>query len=156
MKYKIRKLSECERGVLEDFLYEAIYIPEGVEAPPKNIIEQPELQEYISEWGKEDDHCLVAEVNERIVGAVWTRIMNDYGHIDDKTPSLAIALYKEYRGMGMGTELMKRMLVVLEEKGYEKVSLSVQKANYAYKMYLKLGFEIISENEEEFIMVKQL
>ena len=56
----------------------------------------------------------------------------------------------------MGTELMKRMLVVLEEKGYEKVSLSVQKENYAYKMYLKLGFEIISENEEEFIMVKHI
>lgn len=156
MNYCIRKLREDEQGILADFLYEAIYIPEGVEAPARNIIEQPELQLYISDWGKEDDYCLVAEVNEKIVGAVWVRIMDDYGHIDDKTPSFAISLYKEYRGMGIGTKLMKRMLSYLKEKGYEKASLSVQKANYAYKMYLKLGFEIISENEEEFIMRKQL
>ena len=156
MNYCIRKLREDEQGILADFLYEAIYISEGVEAPARNIIEQPELQLYISDWGKEDDYCLVAEVNEKIVGAVWVRIMDDYGHIDDKTPSFAISLYKEYRGMGIGTKLMKRMLSYLKEKGYEKASLSVQKANYAYKMYLKLGFEIISENEEEFIMRKQL
>lgn len=156
MNYKIRKLKENEQEILADFLYEAIYIPEGVEAPPKNIIEQPELQLYISDWGREDDHCLVAEADDKIVGAVWVRIMNDYGHIDDKTPSFAIALYKEYRGMGIGTELMKQMLALLKENGYEKASLSVQKANYAYRMYRKLGFEIIAENEEEFIMVKRL
>lgn len=156
MKYKIRKLKENEQEILADFLYEAIYIPEGVEAPPKNIIEQPELQLYISDWGSEDDHCLVAEADDKIVGAVWVRIMNDYGHIDDKTPSFAIALYQEYRGMGIGTELMKQMLDYLKENGYEKTSLSVQKVNYAYRMYRKLGFEVIAENEEEFIMVKRL
>lgn len=32
------------------------------------------------------------------IGAVWTRIMDDYGHVDDDTPSFAISLYKEYRG----------------------------------------------------------
>lgn len=156
MKYCIRELREDEQGILADFLYEAIYIPEGVEAPPKNIIEQPQLQLYISEWGKKDDSCLVAEVNNKIVGAVWTRIMDDYGHIDNKTPSFAIAMYKEYRGMGIGTELMKRMLSILRENGYEKASLSVQKVNYAYKMYLKLGFEVIAEKEEELIMLKRL
>lgn len=156
MNYNIRELRENEYKILAEFLYEAIYIPEGVEVPPKNIIEQPELQLYISDWGKEHDYCLVAEVNDSIVGAVWTRIMNDYGHIDDKTPSFAISLYKEYRGMGIGTELMKQMLSVLKENGYEKASLSVQKANYACKMYLKLGFEIISENEEEFLMIIKL
>lgn len=156
MKYFIRQLKENEYGILPDFLYEAIYIPEGVELPPKNIIDQPELQLYISNWGREDDHCLVAEVNEKIVGAIWVRIMNDYGHIDDNIPSLAISLYKEYRKRGIGTALIKEMLSFLKKKGYEKVSLSVQKVNYAYKMYLKFGFTVISENEEEFIMIKQL
>lgn len=156
MDYSIRELKENEEGVLAEFLYEAIYIPEGVEPPPKNIIEQPELQVYISDWGRESDHCLVAEVDRNIAGAVWSRIMNDYGHIDDETPSLAIALHKEYRGMGIGTELMKRMLAVLKEGGYEKASLSVQKANYAYRMYRKLGFAVAAEREEEVLMVKKL
>lgn len=156
MDYHIRKLRHDEHGILEEFLYKAIYIPEGVEAPPQNIIQQPELQLYISDWGKEDDYCLVAEAKERIVGAVWVRIMEDYGYVDDNTPSFAISLCEEYRGMGIGTALMKQMLSVLKEEGYEKASLSVQKANYAYKMYLKLGFEVISENEEEFLMTIQL
>lgn len=156
MDYIIRKLKESEEGILAEFLYEAIYIPEGMEPPPKNIIEQPELQVYIADWGRESDHCLVAEVDRNIAGAVWSRIMNDYGHIDDETPSLAIALHKEYRGMGIGTELMKRMLAVLKEGGYEKVSLSVQKANYAYGIYRKLGFAVAAEREGEVLMVKKL
>ena len=37
-----------------------------------------------------------------------------------------------------------------------KVSLSVQKANYAVKMYQKAGFKIVSENNEEYIMVADI
>lgn len=142
---------------MENFLYEAIFIPNGVEPPQKSIIYHPELQVYISEFGtSKHDIALVADVNGEIVGAVWVRIMNDYGHIDDKTPSLAISLYKEYRGKGIGTALMKEMLTTLKEHGYEQASLSVQKANFAAKMYQKLGFQIIEENEEEFLMLKKL
>ena len=156
MDYRIREIRENEYSILSDFLYEAIYIPEGMEKPPKSIIEQPELQVYIADFGKADDWCMVVEVKEKIVGAVWVRIMNDYGHIDDKTPSLAISLYEEYRNLGIGTALMKTMLQVLKNQGYKQTSLSVQKANYAVNMYRKLGFETVKENEEEYIMVCRL
>jgi ribosomal protein S18 acetylase RimI-like enzyme len=92
----------------------------------------------------------------KVVGAVWTRIMNDYGHVDDETPSFAISLYKEYRGKGIGTEMMRQMLLLLKTHGYEKASLSVQKANYAVKMYEKVGFKTIEENDEEYFMVCEL
>lgn len=156
MTYYIREIKPNEYQVLEDFLYEAIFIPEGVEMPPRTIINQPELQIYIENFGKKDDHALVAEMDGRIVGAVWTRIMNDYGHIDDRTPSFAISLYKEARGQGIGTDLMKQMLCLLREKGYKQASLSVQKINYAVKMYQRTGFEIVDENDEEYIMVCHL
>ena len=54
------------------------------------------------------------------------------------------------------TEMMKRMLYLLKEDGYKQASLSVQKQNYASKMYLKLGFEIAYENAEEYIMLISL
>ena len=82
--------------------------------------------------------------------------MNDYGHVDDETPSFAISLFKEYRGQGIGTRLMLMMLDLLKEKGYKRASLAVQKANYAVRMYKKVGFEIVDENEEEYIMVCKL
>ena len=150
----IRKIKPTEYKVLEDVLYEAIYIPQGVQPPPRSIIEQPELQVYIEDFGKrEDDICFVAEVRGKIVGAVWVRVMNDYGHIEEGVPSFAISLYKEYRGRGIGTKLMERMLKEIKERGYTRTSLAVQKANYAVRMYQKVGFEIVAENEEEYIMV---
>lgn len=156
MDYKIREIKESEYSVLSDFLYEAIFIPKGMEKPSKSIIEQPELQVYIADFGKADDWCLVAEVKGKIVGAVWVRIMNDYGHIDDEIPSLAISLYDEYRSLGIGTALMDALLQFLKDKGYKKTSLSVQKANYAVNMYRKIGFKVVSENEEKYIMVCEL
>ena len=157
MDYKIRTISEKEASLLEDFLYEAIFVPEGVPAPPKSIINQPELKLYIHGFGKKkDDIGLVTEIDKKAVGAVWVRIMDDYGHVDHDTPSFAISLRKDYRGLGIGTALMKEMLRILKGRGYKQASLSVQKANYAVKMYLKTGFEIIDENEEEYIMLCRL
>lgn len=136
MKYIIRKMKKTEYPFLENFLYEAIFLPPGTKPTPRSILTAPELQVYIDGFGqKKGDYCLIAEIAGKIVGTVWTRIMNDYGHIDDDTPSLAISLYREYRGLGIGTALMKEILVQLTGQGYERVSLSVQKANYAVKMY---------------------
>ena len=153
----IRKLRDDETELLKDFLYEAIYIPDGIQPPERSIIERPELSIYYEDFGNGPaDNCLVAEVGGKLVGAVWTRIMNDYGHVDDETPSFAVSLYKEYRGKCFGTEMMRRMLDLLREQGYKKASLAVQKANYAVRMYEKVGFEIIDENTEEYIMVCKL
>ena len=157
MDVTIRKIQKKEYPLLDNFLYEAIFIPEGIEPPPKSIISSPELQIYVKHFGEsKDDWGLAAEVDGKIIGAVWVRIMNDYGHIDDETPSLAISLYKEYRGFGIGTAMMKEIFVLLKTHGYKQVSLSVQKANYAAKMYRKAGFEIVRENAEEYIMVNYL
>lgn len=143
--------------MLEDFLYEAIFIPEGMEVLPRSVISLPELQTYIKDFGLlKDDFALVAEIEKQIVGAVWVRIINDYGHIDSSTPSLAISLYKDYRKHGIGIAMMKEMLNLLRNHGYKSVSLSVQKANYAAKMYQKLGFKIVNENKDEWIMICHL
>ncbi len=153
----IRKLQPEETDLLKDFLYEAIFIPESVDSPDRTIIERPELRLYYDDFGNgQADNCLVAEKNGRIIGAVWTRIMNDYGHVDDETPSFAISLFSEYRGRGIGTRLMKEMLSLLKEHGYRQASLAVQKANYAVRMYRNVGFEIIDENDEEYIMACRL
>ena len=155
--YVIRSLRKSETELLKDFLYEAIFIPEGVEPPAKDIIEKPELRVYTDDFGsRKGDYCLVADFAGKVVGAVWTRIMNDYGHVDDETPSFAISLHKEYRRQGIGSQLMVKMLELLKWEGYDRASLAVQKANYAVKMYKKVGFDIVEENAEEYIMVCEL
>ena len=87
----IRSLQINETSLLRDFLYEAIFVPEGMNAPPRNVVDLPELQVYIQDFGSRiGDYALVAESFGRLLGVVWVRLMNDYGHVDDQTPSLAI------------------------------------------------------------------
>lgn len=154
MTYTVRAMTETDYPLLADFLYEAIFIPEGAVPPPKDIVNRPELQVYLTDFGgRAGDVGAVAEADGKVVGAAWARIMQDYGHIDDDTPSLAISLYKEYRGMGVGTALMKTVLELIRQDGYKQASLAVQKENYAVRLYNKVGFETVGENAEEYIML---
>ena len=80
--------------------------------------------------------------------------MNDYGHIDDKTPSLALSVLKNNRRQGIATALMKKLLEKIFAEGFQQVSLSVQKENkIALNFYKKLGFEIYRENDGDLIMI---
>ena len=51
---------------------------------------------------------------------------------------------------------MKQMLMKLKMQGYKQASLAVQKMNYAVRIYQKVGFEIVDENDEEYIMICKL
>jgi len=57
MNYKIRELLNTEYGVLDDFLYEAIFVPEGGLAPPKEnyaVNMYKNLDFEVAEENKED------------------------------------------------------------------------------------------------------
>ena len=84
------------------------------------------------------------------------RNINGYGSIDNVTVEFAILVFDEYQKMGIGTALMNRMLEHLKELNYPKASLAVQKENYAVRMYLNIGFDIVDENEQEYIMIHRL
>lgn len=160
-KINIRPLLESEIPLLETFLYQAIFIPEGVEPPPFEIIQHQQVAVYINDFGKaKDDFCLVAETEGKVAGAVWVRILSGeikgFGNIDDKTPEFAISVLKKYRKQGIGTRLMLQMIDYLKINGYKQTSLAVQKNNYAVQMYQKIGFEIVKDIEPEYLMVLKL
>ncbi|MFR6670985.1 MAG: N-acetyltransferase family protein [Enterococcus avium] len=157
MEYLIRKMHVSEYPLLREFLYQAIYQRDQEKSIPRTIIDDPNIAVYIQDFGKyQTDFCLCAQLGDKIVGAVWVRNIAGFAAIDDQTPELAISLLPEYRGRGLGTALMKAMIGKMNREGYAKISLAVQKDNYALNMYLQIGFEIVDENEEEYIMVCQL
>jgi len=157
INYTIRAARPSEIHLLEDFIYEAIFQRDEKNLLPRNVINQPEIRVFIEGFGKPDDLCLLADIDGKIVGAVWTRILcgevKGFGNIDNRTPEFAISLYKEYRNKGIGTALMKSMLQLLKECGYKQTSLAVQKDNYAVRMYKNVGFEIVRDLGEEYLMV---
>ena len=157
MDIEIRELKPQEEPLLKDFLYEAVFRLPNQPPYPREIIEEPAVRVYIEGWGRPGDICLVAHADGEIAGAVWTRLLTDdkkgFGYVDDETPELAISLFKQYRGHGLGTKLMQSAICRLTADGYRKVSLSVTKDNPACRLYQRLGFQTIFKNDDDYLMV---
>ncbi len=162
IKAKIRTMVKSDYACLDEFLYQAIFIPAGVDPPARSIIKNPEIFIYIENFGsKTGDLGVVAEQNNQVIGAAWTRIIPAFGHIDKDIPELAISLLPEFRGYGIGTKLMNKLFKVLKENGYSQTSLSVQKDNPAVRFYKQLGYTIADEKydhvgNEDYLMIKTL
>ena len=158
----VHPLVIADYALLEEFLYHAIFIPQGEELPSREIIFKPEIYIYIKDYGtRKGDHGVVAEKANKIIGAAWTRIIPAYGNIDESTPELAISMLPEHRGQGIGTSLMMALFVELKKHGYKRTSLSVQKNNPAVRFYERLGYQKSDESidrvgHEDYIMVKNL
>lgn len=155
-------MEKSEYNCLSEFLYQAIFIPEGESLPPRSIINEPEIFIYIKDFGENSsDLGVIAEQNNHVVGAAWARIIPAFGHLDDNTPELAISILPEFRGYGIGTKLMNKLFILLIENGYTQTSLSVQKNNPAVSFYQRLGYEIVDEKfdhvgQEDYLMMKTL
>ena len=161
MECTIREIRENEYQLLEEFLYQAIYVPAGFAGElPRNVIyDDPKCRAAFEDFGTlPDDRALVAVVDGVVVGACWVRTTDEYGHIDDATPSFSISLFAQYRGRGIGTKLMQRMLEDLRCAGYARASLSVQKGNPALRLYERVGFRVVGNGSDatEWLMVRPL
>lgn len=146
-------MAEKEYPLLRDFLYEAIFQRDENNLLPRDVVDNPELRIYIENFGRlPQDYALCAEVDGRIVGAVWVRDIPAYGHITDGVPEFAVSVLKSHRGQGIGSRMMLEMIAHLRASGCTRASLAVQKDNYALRMYRKCRFRIIGETVEEYIM----
>lgn len=153
----VRPMIPAEFSFLRDFLYEAVFVPEGEMPPSREIVMLPQLRLYWEWFGTQrGDIAVTAEIDGSPAGAAWTRIIDDYAHLDDETPSLAVALFPPFRGQGIGTRLLIFLFDELRRNGFLRVSLSVQKENPAYRLYCRLGFQMVSDHGCECVMVKDL
>ena len=153
---EIKELRKPDYPILEEFIYWAIFMPPGEKLPERSIIYDSSIFIYIENFGNENDCGVFAEVDGKAVGAAWTRIILAYGHIDDKTPELALSILPEYRNQGIGTKLMKKLFELLHKNGYKQTSLSVNKENPAVNFYHRLGYKIIKERISDYLMLKDL
>lgn len=157
---KVRHIKPHELVFLNEMLYQAIFVPDGEQQPSEEIIQHPDLVKYIEDFGREGDCCLVAELDGNLVGAIWTRIFSEqnkgYGFVDAQTPELCMAVINEYRGIGIGSVLLGKMLHMLKDMGYSNVSLSVDKRNYAINLYRLFNFTEIKTYGNSATLIRKL
>ena len=153
--YKFRPLELSESARLKDFLYLAVHVPPGCSPPDRTVLNAPLMTCYIKDWGKPQDFGIVAETAKvQLVGVVWIRQLTascpGYGFIDDATPSLAISVLPSFRGRGIGTGLLTKLL---EQAPCDRIGLSVQNSNPAKRLYERTGFATVQKRVDESIML---
>lgn len=160
-KYLIAEITSSDEPFLWEMLYQAIHVPAGSVAPPRQIVNSPELSRYVRQWGQENDFGLkaVSTDDQQPVGAVWLRLMTGenrgYGYIDNLTPELSIAVFAEHRGKGVGTRLLNKLFESIAGK-HKSISLSVSDDNPAKGLYQRLGFVTVSREGTSLTMKKNL
>jgi ribosomal-protein-alanine N-acetyltransferase len=157
--HKIRAIKPGEYPFLWDMLFEAVFVPEGKQAPARSVVE-PYVARYLEDFGREGDLALVLDTGDELVGAIWARQFSEphqgYGFVDAQTPELGMAIKEPYRGQGSGTRMIGQMCAALAQNGLKQVSLSVDKLNPAFRLYQRCGFTIVSDLGKGYTMVKKL
>ena len=147
MDATVRPLTAGDEPLLWRALYHAVWVPPGVDPPPPDAVRRPALARYVSGWWRRpSDFGVAAGVGGVAVGAAWLRrgALGDsgYGFVDPVTPELSMAVFPGFRGRGVGTALLDRLL---ETAGDVPVSLSVSEANPARRLYERAGFVAFGE-----------
>jgi ribosomal-protein-alanine N-acetyltransferase len=105
---------------------------------------------------------LVATVNGRVVGYVVADTVPNagrtLGHVKD------IAVHPDYRGRGIGAQLLGSALTVMREKRASRVRLEVRESNdSAIRLYRRFGFQFrrtlpryYDDGEDAYVLVSEL
>ncbi len=145
---------------LKEMTYQAIYLPKGAGFLPRKILEEPAIRRYYADFGKEGDAAFVAMADQEAVGAVWIRFATaaekGYGFVHEEVPELAIAVLPKFRGCGIGSLLLERMLAYLRMAGIKAVSLSVAQSNPAQRLYERSGFRVVKKQRKSCTMLLEL
>jgi ribosomal protein S18 acetylase RimI-like enzyme len=153
-------LTPDDEPFLRRMLYHALFVPEGAAPPPRDIVERPEIRRYVDGWGRDGDFGFKAVdgASDRPVGAVWVRLMRGdsagYGHVDDDTPELSIAVLPPCRSLGIGTRLLVRLLDEAHGR-FRAVSLSVSSDNPAARLYGRQGFDVLTRTDGSLVMIRR-
>lgn len=111
------------------------------------------IDDYIN---KLVEHATIISIreNDQIVGAICFYCNNQKDLIAYVS---MIAVHTDYRGKGIGDELLSFAMANCRRKGFAHCKLEVNKKNVkALALYNKNGFSILSESEKVYLMQKDI
>jgi GNAT superfamily N-acetyltransferase len=162
LEYAIRDLRDDEVAIVKATLLGALaWRPDRpLPLPPILLLAHPEVRRYHAGWGRVGDLGVVAESNGEVLGAALCRLFTEEdhgeGYVDPSTPELAIAVNKEHRARGIGGRLLAALEGRARLAGYGQLSLSVDRVNPSARLYLRAGYQVLSEDEDGYLMLKRL
>ncbi|MBE9030183.1 GNAT family N-acetyltransferase [filamentous cyanobacterium LEGE 11480] len=146
MSYHDRPLTKNDASIVWEMLMYAAH-----EQSIGSVKQNSELTLYAEDWGRAGDLGFGAFDGERAIGAGWIRLWSGeekgYGYIADDIPELALAVAPDYRGQGIGTQILQQILDSAKTT-YPAISLSVREDNPVIQMYERLGFQHVDGSDK--------
>ncbi|WP_425635527.1 GNAT family N-acetyltransferase [Vibrio owensii] len=118
----------------------ALWTPDNEPEHNPKILEAPHIKEYYSQWGKSGDLGFFAfSSDDKPMGLIQLRYKSSQTQKYSDYPEIAIAVHKEYRGLGVASALLQHLI----EESKTGLRLGVHPQNIsAISLYEKFGFRV--------------
>ena len=137
---------------MADMLVEAVnWSSEWKKKSRNRVLSTPLSAHYIAGWPRDTDLGVIAEASGEPIGAAWLRFLPaadpGYGFVATDVPELTIGVTAHWRGRGAGRALLRAIAGQARSAGIRAISLSVERKNFAQKLYLSEGYQIVDSGD---------
>lgn len=159
--FRIRPAAQSDGAFLGDMIVEAANWRQGGARPRHEIIASADHSRYITGWMRPSDAGFVAlDEHDSPVGAAWYRTFPrtdpGLGYIATGVPELIIGVRPIWRAHGVGRALLQSLCRHATDQGFARLSLSVERDNFAVTLYRSEGFAVTRPGGGRDTMVKRL
>jgi GNAT superfamily N-acetyltransferase len=160
--FRLRPASQADGAFLADMVVEAVNWRQGGGSRPKHqVMTSAEHSRYLAGWMRPGDAGLVAlESHDEPIGAAWYRMLPrsdpGFGYVGTGVPELIIGVRPIWRAHGVGRALLQALCDQARSEGFARISLSVERDNFAATLYRSEGFAVTQSGIGRDTMVKRL
>jgi GNAT superfamily N-acetyltransferase len=159
--FLLRPAVGADARFLADMLVEAANWAQAPRRPRVEVLSDPTLAPYVSGWMRPGDAGLVAEsASGDPIGACWYRLFDQsqpgQGFVAGGVQELTLGVRPLWRAQGVGRELLRGVAARARTSGYARLSLSVDRGNFAQRLYVSEGYVVVHAGERADTMVRSL
>lgn len=159
--FRLRPATQADGSFLGDMVVEAAHWRPGGGPPKHQVVTGSDHSRYVAGWMRPGDAGFVAESDSgEPIGAAWYRMLPrtepGFGYVGTGVPELIIGVRPIWRAHGVGRALLQRLCDHARAQGYGRISLSVERGNFALTLYRSEGFAVTEAGHGRDTMVKRL
>lgn len=159
--FTIRPAIPADGSFLADMVVEAANWRAGTTRPRPSVLADPVFRNYIAGWQRPADRGIVAlDSDGRPIGAAWYRLFSAeaavHGFLVAGVPELIIGVHPLWRSQGVGRALLRSLADAARSAGFARLTLSVERDNFAAALYRSEGFAVVERRGERDTMVRSL
>lgn len=156
--YRIRAASIGDGMTLTEALVEAANWDATRPRPRVEVLADPIRRRYIASWPRPGDAGVIAvDEGDQAIGACWYRLFPaDRPGLAavPGVPELILGVRPVWRAQGVGRAMLREVIAQSTTAGHARLALSVERGNFAQRLYVSEGFATVSSTATSDVMVR--